>query len=103
MKSMIDAISTLTAGLQKASTRVDQASRNIVNPQTPSASTSSGTATDLAAQTTNLTVQASETLSQGSLEASVVSLKVAANSYKANAEALSTILENQKESFDKLL
>lgn len=97
---MTDAITTLTAGLQQSVSRVNTAASQIANPQNfvPSPARASGQASDFASPSNG-----SESIAAGSLEASVVSLKVAAQSYKANAEALTSILENQKEAFERLI
>ena len=89
---MIDAIATSLAGLQKASAQANTAAQNIANPATYSRGSQ-----DI------VDISAEGMLSSNSLEASVIGLKIAATSYKANGEALSSILEMQKEAFDQLV
>lgn len=98
---MTDAITTLVSGLQQSTLRVNQAAEKLVEPQNFGATktTPSGQASDFSAAS----IASAETLAGGSLEAAAVSLKIAAHSYKANAEALTSILENQKEAFDRLI
>lgn len=95
---MIDAITTLTSGLQQSSARVSSAANAVTNPQNFGASvpTLSNKASDFASPV-------NAALAGGSLEAAVVGLKFAANSYKANAEALASILDAQKEAFDQII
>lgn len=95
---MIDAITTLTSGLQQSIARVNTAAQAVTNPQNFGATppVSSANASDFASPT-------NAALAGGTLEAAIVGLKFAANSYKANAEALSIILETQKEAFEKLV
>ncbi len=96
---MTEAITTLTAGLQQAVSRVNVATAQIANPQNfvPAPSRGSSQASDFAGTDTT------GSFAGNALEASFISLKVATQSYKANAEALTSILENQKEAFERIV
>lgn len=85
---MVNAIATSVAGMQKAADQVTKAANAI-------AAAPNALPQDI--------VDIGGEAVSGSLEASIVGLKVAANSYKANAQALTIALEAQKDAFDALI
>ncbi len=87
---MVDGIATALGGLQKAAARADTAARAIASYGTQ------GGPTD----TVSLSAEA---LASGGLEGAVVMMKTAAIAYKANAEALSSMLEMQAQAFEELI
>ncbi len=85
---MVNPIATSLGGMQKAAQQAEKAATAIA--------ASASMPVDV--------VDISEAaLGQASLEQSVVALKTAALMYKANAQALSIMLETQKDAFEQLI
>lgn len=87
---MVDGIATALSGLHKAADRADVAARRIASVGTEAGPSDTVTLSD-------------EALASGGLEEAVVMLKTAALAYKANAEALSSMLEMQAQAFEELI